>query len=163
MAKKVTALGLFLAASLVLSYLEHLLPMPLPGVKLGLSNLLVVLALYLYDRRTAALLLFGKILLSALLFAGFSAFLYSLCGGALSFAVMCLLKALPWFSITGVSMGGGVAHNVGQLMAALLFFPPRTLLFYLPFLLLSGLAAGALLGITAAFLIKRVFRISRFC
>lgn len=155
MAKRISLLGLFLALSLGLSYLEHLVPLPLPGVKLGLSNLIVLLSLYAFDGKTAALLLGAKILLSSLLFAGFSALIYSLCGGILSFAVMYLLKRAPCFSIIGVSMGGGVAHNIGQLLGALLFFPLRTLFFYLPWLLLSGLLAGALLGILAALLQTR--------
>ena len=113
--------------SLIFSYVEALFPLSLavPGIKLGLANIVVVLALYTAGKRTAFLVNLLRILLAGLLFGNAFSILYSLAGGLLSFAAMCLLKRTGWFSILGISMAGGVFHNLGQLTVAALAVSDR--------------------------------------
>lgn len=150
----VAEMGVLLSLSLVLSYLESLVPLP-AGVKLGLANTVTLFLLYrhrTYEALTVALL---RILLSALLFGSPVSFFYSLLGGIFSLSVMLLLLRLRIFSPVGVSLGGAVFHNLGQLVAAILLLG-ESLILYLPILLLSGTAAGTLIGILAAVAIKKL-------
>ncbi len=146
--KKPAYMGLLLTFSLILSYVETLLPMPfaLPGMKLGLGNLAVLLTLYLAGGREAFLLNLLRILLSGFLFGSLYGILYSMAGAALSFLAMLAAKGTGRFGVAGVSMAGGVFHNVGQLLAAALIVRTKGLFWYLPPLLLSGVVTGFLIG-----------------
>ena len=151
-------LGLMVALAMILSYLEAIiiLPVAIPGIKVGLSNLLIVTVMYLYSPREAALVNLVRILLSAMLFGTVTGLIFSLSGAVLSFAVMGLFYKAGLFTVSGVSILGGVFHNVGQLIAAVFLFSSVTLGYYLPVLLLAGLITGAVNGILATIILKRI-------
>lgn len=153
-ARTVAEMGVLLSLSLVLSYVETLVPLP-AGVKLGLAN--IVTLFLLYRRRTveAITVAFLRIVLSALLFGSPVSFFYSLLGGALSLSVTLLLIRIPIFSPIGVSLAGAVFHNIGQLVAAIVLLGQNIIL-YLPVLLLSGTVAGTLIGILAGVAIEKI-------
>lgn len=156
-ARRLAALGLLAALALALAWGESFLALPviLPGARLGLANLVTVLALYLLPSwRDAAAILFIRVSLGAL-FAGGGALLYSGSGALFSFGAMCLLRR-QGAGIRTVSAIGGLFHNLGQLAAALLLIPHIALLAYLPPLLLLGLTAGAAIGAIAAPLLPRL-------
>ena len=146
------------ALALIFSYVEVLIPFNfgIPGIKLGLSNLIVLIALYKLGGRYAFTVNVTRILLSALLFGGVSALMYSMAGGLLSFVVMYLLMKTGIFSPVGVSMAGGVFHNVGQLTVSALVVETAKVYFYMPVLLISGMVTGILLGATATLILKRL-------
>lgn len=148
-AKKTARLGLLTALALILSYLENLFPIApgLPGMKAGLSNCVLLYAVYLMRPRDALLLLLLKITLCALLFGGPAYFFYSLCGGAPSLALMLGLHTLPKIAVPAVSVAGALTHSLGQLCAAALLLGLRPALAYAPALLLFSLFAGALTGL----------------
>lgn len=155
MARKIAYYANLLALALALSWLELLIPFQIgiPGIKLGLTNIAVVFVLYRNGPKPALLLQLSRILLVSLLFGSVMGLVYSLAGGLLSLLVMSLLKKLPFFSALGVSLAGGVAHNLGQWCAALLVMPFSALLYYLPFLLIAGALTGFLVGLLARLLI----------
>ena len=155
--KKLTTLGLYAALALILSYVESLLPplMAVPGVKVGLPNIVILFLLYRYGWREAGGVSLIRLLLSAALFTGFAAFFYGLAGAALSLAGSTLLKKSGRFSPLGVSVAGGVLHNLGQIALAALVLNSGYLFAYLPVLLLSGTVAGAVVGLLASILIRR--------
>lgn len=158
MAKKITVCGLLIALAFVLSYLESLVPIPLgiPGVKLGLANLVVLTALYWLPAGEVLLISLSRIALASWLFGSLSGMLFSLCGGLVSFALMALLRKSDRFSPLGVSVAGGVSHNLAQLLVAWLLIRTPGWAAYAPFLLLSGIAAGALIGLLGGLLIRRL-------
>lgn len=151
MIKKTAYMGIFLATALILSYVESLIPFyfGIPGAKLGLANLAVLLALYRYGWKEALLLNIMRVLLAGFLFGSLFTILYSLAGAAASFAVMCILKRLGSFSVVGISMAGGVSHNLGQILVAYLVTQTPGVAFYLPILLAAGLITGLLIGMAA--------------
>lgn len=151
MAKKLSLTGILLACAFILSYIEYLFPFSLgiPGMKLGLSNLVIVIAFYLLPVRYVAMLDIGKVLLTAFLFTNMSAFMYSMAGAALSFLIMFLLKHSNRFSPIGVSAMGGIFHNIGQLFIAAMIVETFSIVYYLPILLVCGLLTGILLGFIA--------------
>ena len=155
--RKITTLGLSVALALILSYVESLLPplMAVPGVKAGLPNLVILFLLYRYGWKEAAAVSGLRLLLTAALFTGFAAFFYGLAGAALSLLGAALLKRSGRFSPLGVSAAGGVLHNLGQIALAALVLDSGYIFAYLPVLLLSGTAAGALVGLLAGILIRR--------
>ena len=134
-----------------MGYVEMLIPVPvpIPGVKLGLANVIIIIMMYFMDTKSAFFVSLIRVVLSGLLFAGFAGLLYSLAGAMLSFAVMALLKKTDKFSIVGVSIAGGVFHNVGQIIVAALAVENVKMAYYLPFLLVSGVVTGMLIGIVA--------------
>ena len=140
--------GAFTALAFIFSYLESLIPVivAVPGMKLGLANLIVVLVLYSQNSKNAFCISLVRILLVGFTFGNLSTMLYSLAGGLLSFLVMILAKKVHVFSILGVSILGACAHNVGQILVALLVIENHRILYYLPFLTLSSLVTGALIG-----------------
>lgn len=142
--------GLMLALTLVLSYVESLLPLTIgiPGVKLGLANLAVLLTLYASGWRMALGIDVLRVVLSGFLFGNFAAILYSMAGALVSFGVMVLLKRFQ-FSMSTVSIAGGVFHNLGQLMVAVCVVENIHLFYYLPWLIVAGMITGALIGIVA--------------
>ncbi len=154
--KKITYIGIFVALALILSYVEALIPFNfgIPGVKLGLANLVVVCALYMTDAKSAFVVGMLRIVLSSLLFSPGIMVLYSLAGGMLSFLAMYLFRRLTKLSIVGVSIIGGVFHNIGQLAVAALILETFKIAYYLPVLMISGLITGMLIGICASYMLK---------
>ena len=149
--KKIPYYGLFAALAILMGYVEMMFPMPIPipGVKLGLANVVVIIMMYFMDVKGAFFISLIRVFLSGLLFAGFAGLLYSLVGAMLSFAVMALLKKTDKFSIIGVSLAGGVFHNVGQVAVAAMVVENVKMAYYLPFLLVSGVVTGIVIGIVA--------------
>lgn len=144
------------ALALIFSYIEFLVPLSLglPGIKLGLANIVIVVALYKLGSRTALLVNVTRILLAAALFGSIFSGLYSLAGGLLSFAAMAFLRRTGLFSTAGVSMAGGVFHNMGQLLIAALIVESYQIFYYFPLLLLAGLATGIVNGIIATLILR---------
>ena len=159
MAKKTALLGMLVALAFVLSYIETLIPVNLgiPGAKLGLANLVVMVALYTLGTKEAFGLSMVRILLTGLTFSSMAAMLYSFAGGLLSFAVMALMKKTKKLSVTGVSVLGGIAHNAGQIFAAMWMLDTATLIYYLPVLAITGVASGTVIGLLAVMVIRRIF------
>ncbi|MBR2383917.1 MAG: Gx transporter family protein [Anaerotignum sp.] len=149
--KKIPYYGLFAALAILMGYVEMMIPIPIPipGVKLGLANVIIVIMMYYMDSHSAFFVSIIRVFLSGLLFAGVAGLLYSLSGAMLSFAVMALLKDTRKFSIIGVSLAGGVFHNVGQVAVAAMVVENIKMAYYLPFLLVSGVVTGILIGIVA--------------
>lgn len=158
MAKKTALLGMLVALAFVLSYIETLIPVNLgiPGAKLGLANLVVMVALYTLGTKEAFGLSMVRILLTGLTFSSMAAMLYSFAGGLLSFAVMALMKKTKKLSVTGVSVLGGIAHNAGQIFVAMWMLDTATLIYYLPVLAITGVASGTVIGILAVMVIRRI-------
>lgn len=147
--KKVARLSLLVAIAMVFSYIEFLIPIPLglPGIKLGLANVVMVLALYSLGPTAALTVNLIRIFLTSLLFGNLSLGLYSLAGALLSWALMCLLKKSGRFTLAGVSMAGGAAHNIGQVAIAAALAGTGTIIFYLTALIPVGLITGLLIGL----------------
>ena len=156
--EKTAQLGLLTALALIAGYIELLIPMPvgIPGVKPGLANLVVVWALYALGPYEALAVNGMRILLSGFLFGNLSMILYSLAGAAMSFVCMYLAKKSGAFTILGVSIVGGVTHNVGQLLVAMAVLETKSLIYYGPVLPAAGLVTGAVIGILAGEVEKRV-------
>ena len=150
-AKRVAIYGVLVALAIVFGYVEHLIPLPIGiyGIKLGLSNIVTVVTLYLLGSIPALCLNVLRVLLSSLLFGNAFSLAYSLCGGIVSVIVMIITKKLPSIGITGVSIAGGVTHNLAQLAVAVLLFDELRLAFYLPVLLAAGAITGFLIGVVA--------------
>ena len=161
--KKAALYGLFLALALVASWLERLIPVSpgIPGVKMGLANLVTMVLLYTAGLQAAFTVTCARILLSGLLFGNAFSMAYSFAGAILSMAVMILLRKTGLFSVTGVSIAGGVFHNVGQILVAMAVLGMSALLYYLPFLIIAGLIAGTLIGLLSGILIRRLSDVIR--
>ena len=157
-ARRVALYGMLTALAFILSYVESLVPVTLgiPGVKLGLANLVVVIALYTLDLKGAFVISVVRIVLSGLTFGGLLSMLYSLAGGLLSFAVMAILSRKKVFGTVGVSVCGGVAHNIGQLLVAMAVLETESVWYYFPVLLISGSVAGVLIGLLGGWMTGRV-------
>ena len=155
--KRLFLLAMLTAVAMILSYVESLLPsVGIPGVKMGLANIAVIFALFRFGWKEAAALSLVRVVLVSLLFGSVGAMLYSLAGAVLSLAVMALLRRIDRFSTVGISVAGGVAHNAGQILMAMLILQTKQLLVYLPVLAVSGIAGGVLTGLAAALLIRRI-------
>lgn len=155
---KVAYFGVFTALALIFSYVETLIPVNfgIQGVKLGLANLVIVIALYKMKLSDAFLLSVVRVVLSGFIFGNYFSILFSLSGGVLSLAVMALLKRAGGFSVIGISIAGGIAHNIGQLIVAMLVVETFRVAYYLPVLLLAGMLAGSVIGIAANEMLKRL-------
>lgn len=160
MGKKTAVLGFLLALSMILSYIESILPFSvgIPGVKLGLPNLVIVLLLYLYGGREALAVNILRIILSGFLFSSLYAILYALAGAFCSFGLMLLMRKMRCFSIVGVSIVGGVFHNLGQILIAVFVVETYAPVFYLPFLMIAGAVTGFLLGIISSRVLSYIQR-----
>lgn len=156
--KKTAYLGLFAAIAIIFGYVESLIPFfaGIPGMKLGLANLAVLFILEKYSWKEAALVSTVRILVIGFLFGNMFSILYSLAGAALSLTVMTLMKRFSGFSILGVSVAGGVSHNIGQLIVASFIVENTSLLYYAPVLLISGVATGLLIGFLTREITKRI-------
>lgn len=143
--------GILVSMMLVLGFIERSLPMPtmIPGIKIGLSNSVLLYSIYTLGVKRSYLLMLLKVLLSGLLFGGVQAMLYSFCGGLLSMIVMTLLYRVPGVSILGVSVAGAVSHCIGQVLAAMLVLRTVQLLYYAGVLSLVSIVTGILTGVAA--------------
>ena len=150
--------GVFTALALIFSYVETLIPISfgIPGVKLGLANLIIVIALFKLELKEAFLLSVVRVLLSGFLFGNYFSIIYSLAGALLSLSVMALLKRAGGFSIVGISIAGGVFHNIGQLFVAMIVVEMFSVAYYVPVLLVAGLLTGGVIGILAREILKRL-------
>ena len=155
--RRLALMALLTAVAMILSYVESLLLSPgVPGVKIGLANIAVIFALYRFGWKEAAAVSLVRVGMVSLLFGSLGALFYSLAGAVLSLAVMVLLRRLDRFSPVGVSVAGGVAHNAGQVLMAMVLLETQRLIWYLPVLVISGLAGGILVGLCGALLVKRL-------
>nr|WP_207722367.1 Gx transporter family protein [Dorea hominis] len=147
--------------ALIFSYVETLIPVNLgiPGVKLGLANLIIVVALYKMRLSEAYLLSVVRVLLAGFIFGNYFSIIYSLAGGLLSLTVMALLKKWGGFSLQGISIAGGVFHNIGQLIVAAVVVETFSVTYYFPVLLVAGLLTGLVIGIVAEMMLKRLVNI----
>ena len=161
MKNRVAYFGVFTALALIFSYVETLIPFNfgIPGMKLGLANLIIVIALYKMRLSDAFLLSVVRVLLSGFIFGNYFSIIYSLAGGLLSLAVMAFFKKEESFSVMGISMAGGVMHNVGQIIVAMLVVETFSVVYYLPVLLIAGLLTGLFIGFVSAEMLKRLANI----
>lgn len=151
MSKKVARMGVFIALAMIFSYIEVLIPFNfgIPGVKLGIANIVTVTSLYIFSTGEAFGISVIRIVLMGILFGNGMSLLYSLAGGLLSFLAMWLGKKTNWFSVMGVSVAGGVFHNVGQILAVMLVMKNTMFVAYLPVLFVAGVVTGYLIGLLA--------------
>ena len=158
MKQKTAYLGLFSAVAIIFGYVESLIPVfaGIPGIKLGLANLAVLFILERYSLKEAALVSAVRILVIGFLFGNLFSILYSLAGAALSLSVMTLLKKHTDFSILGISVAGGVSHNIGQLIIAMMVVSNTSLMVYAPVLLVSGVVTGLAIGVLTSETVKRL-------
>ena len=156
--KKIAYLGLITAVAVIFGYVESLIPFfaGLPGMKLGLANLAVLFVLEKYTWKEAALVSALRILIIGFMFGNLFSILYSLAGAALSLTVMTLLKKKSDFSLLGISVAGGVSHNIGQLIIAMMIAMSSSIIYYAPVLLISGVITGLLIGILTREVLKRI-------
>lgn len=156
--RMVAQYGLFIALALILSYVEAQVPafFAVPGMKLGLTNVVVLFALYRMGSRSAVVVNFLRILLVSVLFGNGMSLAYSVAGGLLSGLVMILLKKTGKFRIVTVSVAGGIAHNIGQVLAAMVLLGTTTLAWYLLVLWFTGLGSGFIIGLLGGELCRRL-------
>ncbi len=152
MAKRVAMAGIFVSLALIFSYVESLIPFNfgIPGIKLGLANVVIVTGLYLMKLPDVCLISVIRIFVSGLLFGNMMSLIYSLSGGILSLAIMIILKKINKFSVIGVSISGAVCHNIGQIAAAIIVTGVPVIAYYLPILMAVGIITGAVMGIIAS-------------
>ena len=158
--RRVALFGMAVALAMILGYVEFLIPVPvgIPGVKLGLANLVTIVCLYRMGEREAAAVSLARIFLVGFTFGNMSSLLYSLAGGAASYLCMLLSRRSGRFGRTGVSVIGGVTHNLGQLFVASLVVENASLLWYFPVLLAAGTLTGLAIGLLAGEVLKRLPR-----
>lgn len=156
----IARVGLMAALALIFSYIEAIIPYNpgIPGIKLGIANVVTVVALYKFGTKDAAAVSVIRIVIAGLLFNGVFGMLYSLAGACLSLIGMIFLKKTDLFSVVGVSMAAGVLHNLGQLLMAAFLIEDLRIFFYFPVLMFSGIAAGILVGIISTMILNRLNR-----
>lgn len=161
-AKRIAFLGLCVSLSMILSYFESLVPplVAVPGVKAGFANLVTIFMLYKVGVKQTAAVTLVRVILVSILFGSAVSMVYSLVGAGLSLAVMIPLKKWKLLSCVGVSVAGGVLHNVGQVLTACILMETSQIIFYLPVLLISGTVAGVIIGLGAAMLIQRLNKVN---
>lgn len=157
-ASKLSLLALSVSLAMILSFVESQIPamVVIPGVKVGLANIVVVFALYKLGWKEAVVISLTRVFLVGLLFGNGISILYSITGATVSFAAMVLLKQAKVFSTMAVSVAGGVLHNLGQIAMACVIMGTDVLRYYAPFLILSGTLAGIAIGVLAAIMIRRI-------
>ncbi len=158
--KHIALCALFTALGLILGYMESfiVLPIRVPGIRIGLSNIITVITLFLYGPYVTAAVLFSRVILSALLFGSGSSFIYSICGALTSFAVMLVFKHFD-FSVYGVSVSGAAAHNIAQTVVAYIFVGSSYVFTYIFALIPAGICAGLIVGMLSKVIIARLRRI----
>ena len=156
--KKLAGCAVLTSLALIFSYIEYLLPLSLaiPGIKLGLANIVSLIALYSLGPGYAFFIGIARVFLSSLLFGSAFSMIYSLAGCILSIFTMWLFKRIDKFSISGVSMAGGVMHNIGQILIAALVMESSAVFYYLPVLILAGMVTGIGIGIISTLVINKL-------
>lgn len=156
--KKITIVALMAALALIFSYIEVLIPfnVGIPGIKLGIANLVIIVSLYYLGTGYGFIVNVVRILIAGLLFNGLFGAVYSMAGALVSFSVIILLKRTKIFSVTGVSMAGGVAHNLGQIMVAAFLVSNIKVFVYFPVLIISGVISGAVIGVLAYLILRKL-------
>ena len=156
--KKIAVLALAIALAMILSFVESQIPafVAIPGVKIGLANIAVVFVLYKLGWKEAVLISLVRVFMVSVLFGTAVSLFYSVAGAVLSLTGMVLLKRTGLFSTVAVSVTGGVLHNVGQILMACLLLETNVIVYYLPFLILSGVIAGVVIGVVSAIMVNRV-------
>ena len=155
--KKITVLALFSAVAIIFSYIEAILPpiwSAIPGIKVGLSNIVTVALLYKFSLKEAAIVAFIRIIIIALLFGNVMTLIYSIAGFVLSVTIMAILKRTSLFSTVGVSIAGGVFHNLGQIIVAMILLQTKEIGYYMIILAITGTVAGILIGIAGNLMLK---------
>ncbi|WP_442603346.1 Gx transporter family protein [Paenibacillus sp. KN14-4R] len=164
--KKVIILAIFAAVAVVLSIVEAMIPVnfSIPGAKLGLANIMVLTCLYFLNGKDTLTLVILKTLLTAFIFGTFSSFMFSFFGAMASFIVMFVLMKIgrKQLSLIGISIVGGLAHNFGQLAAAMIVLKSSAIFYYLPALMLTGIATGIFVGIAVKYLVTSLSKLSLF-
>jgi len=163
--KQITLCAILISMALVLSYIEHFIPLqmfvPLPGVKLGLANIVTLMALYFLGYKDAFTVLSIRCILGAVFGGGISGFAFSITGGLLAMFVMCIFKQCKGISIYGVSMSGAAAHNIGQIVIATFIVSNYSVMYYIPVLMIAGFITGTLIGIVSQEVFIRVGHLLR--
>ena len=156
--KKIAVLALAIALAMILSFVESQIPafVAIPGVKIGLANIAVVFVLYKLGWKEAVLISLVRVVMVSMLFGTLVSLFYSVAGAVLSLTGMVLLKKTGLFSTVAVSVTGGVLHNVGQILMACLLLETNVIVYYLPFLILSGVIAGVVIGVVSTIMVNRV-------
>ena len=158
--KKISICAMLAVIALIFGYIESLfpIPLPIPGLKLGLGNIVVLICIYIINSKYAFFVMLIKVILSTILFASPSMLIYSLSGGILSYVFMIIMKKYS-FSIITVSIGGGVSHNIGQLAAAFFILDSINIVYYTPFLIICGTITGVITGTISKLIINRIHKI----
>ena len=152
--KKIAVCAVMIALALSLSYIERFIPLqlvvPLPGVKLGLANIVTMIALYMLNTKFAYTILIPRCILGSVFGGGITGLAFSMLGGVMALGVMAAAKRFRWFSVYGVSILGAAAHNIGQILAAMLLMRSVYIGAYLPYLLIISVFTGLMTGIACA-------------
>lgn len=150
-------LGLSIALAMIMSYIEVLVPLSfaVPGIKMGLANIVIIFVLYKIGTKEAILVSLIRVILVSMLFSNVMSMWYSLAGAVLSLLVMWILKKTDKFSVIGVSVAGGIMHNVGQIIMAIILLGTEQIALYLPVLIVTGTITGIVIGIVAGLVINR--------
>lgn len=156
--KKIATSALMIALAMILSFVESQIPsfFPIPGIKLGLANIAVIFALYRLSIKDAIVVSLIRVVVVSTLFGTSLTLAYSLSGAVLSLLIMVLLKKSDKFSIVGVSVAGGISHNIGQIIMAIILMHNSVISYYLPFLIISGIVTGVVIGLVSAKIVERV-------
>lgn len=156
--KTIAMCGVMTAVAMIFSYIESLFPIPIPvyGIKLGIANIAIITVLLVVGKKEAIIVNIIRIALTAILFGNLNSFLFSIAGGLLSLVVMIVLQYTRKFSVVGISVAGGVFHNIGQIVAAIFIMETGAIVYYLPILLISGVITGVVIGIVSGLVVKRV-------
>ena len=156
--KKIATSALMIALAFILSFVESQIPsfFPIPGIKLGLANIAVIFALYRLSIKDAIVVSLIRVVVVSTLFGTSLTLAYSLSGAVLSLLIMVLLKKSDRFSIVGVSVAGGISHNIGQIIMAIILMHNSVISYYLPFLIISGIVTGVVIGLVSAKIVERV-------
>lgn len=158
MESNVALYGMFISVALVLSYIESLIPIPVPvqGMKIGLANIMIVWVLYSMGIKAAGIISVLRVLLAGFLFGNLYSILFSLAGAVFSLAIMFLLKKVKFFTMLGVSIAGGVCHNLAQTVVAVFVLENIRLMYYFPILMAGGTVSGIVIGILSTILYKKI-------
>ncbi len=158
MSRRVAFYGIFAALAVLMGYVEAMVPapVPIPGIKLGLANVIVLISMYFISNKAALGVNVIRVVMSALLFNGFSGFLFSIAGAGISYIVMVLAKRIKSSSIIGVSVLGGVTHNIAQIGVAAIVLDTPGLMYYVPVILISGIITGVIIGIVSKYCLKHI-------